>query len=159
MKNKITVLSRQAAEELISSGFPEGTAVISFYDPITKRTPEGYGPPDYEGVCGRVFTVALHDIDIDSLEDYGLTIDSYFPEADDAAGFITDAVNNGLDIICQCEYGQSRSSACAAAIREFFDGSGIEYFADYRYYPNQLVFNKLLDALRAYAGKNAMING
>ena len=46
------------------------------------------------------------------------------------------------------EYGQSRSAACAAAIREHFMG-GIEIFANYRYYPNQLVYNKLKAALDA----------
>ena len=42
-----------------------------------------------------------------------------------------------------------RSAACAAAIREHFYGDGIEVFADYRYYPNQLVYNKLKAALDA----------
>ena len=43
--------------------------------------------------------------------------------------------------------GCARSAACAAAIREHFYGEGIEIFADYRYYPNQLVYNKLKAAL------------
>ena len=59
----------------------------------------------------------------------------------------------GMDIICQCEYGQSRSAACAAAIKEHFEKSGIEVFADYRYYPNQLIFNKLRDALSSWKQK------
>lgn len=91
---------------------------------------------------------ALLDIDIETLEEFGLTVDTYFPEADALAAFIRSAHSDGLDIICQCEYGQSRSAACAAAIKEFFEGRGIEIFADYRYYPNQLVFNKLLEALK-----------
>lgn len=33
--------------------------------------------------------------------------------------------------------------------REHFYGDGIEIFADYRYYPNQLVYNKLKAALDA----------
>ena len=57
------------------------------------------------------------------------------------------AIEHGMDIICQCEHGQSRSAACAAAIKEHFEKSGIEVFADYRYYPNQMIFNKLRDAL------------
>ena len=43
--------------------------------------------------------------------------------------------------------GQSRSAACAAAILEFYEKNGISIFADYRYYPNQLVFNKVKKAL------------
>ncbi|NLB62365.1 MAG: hypothetical protein GX802_08150 [Clostridiales bacterium] len=53
-------------------------------------------------------------------------------------------------MICQCEYGQSRSAACAAAILEHFNNNGISVFADYRYYPNQLIFNKMLEALNRY---------
>ena len=56
-----------------------------------------------------------------------------------------------MNIICQCEHGQSRSAACAAAIKEHFEKSGIDIFADYRYYPNQLIFNKLRDALIHYS--------
>ena len=77
-----------------------------------------------------------------------LTADTYFPEAQALAEFIICAERDGLDILCQCEYGQSRSAACAAAIKEYFFGNGITVFADYRYYPNQLVFNKVYDALR-----------
>lgn len=83
-----------------------------------------------------------------SLEDFGLTFDTYFPEADELAVFILQAEQDGLDILCQCEYGQSRSAACAAAIREYFYHDGISVFADYRYYPNQMVFNKTLSALK-----------
>lgn len=89
----------------------------------------------------------IHDIDIEILGDYGVTYETYFPEVDKLADFIYTAVERRMDIICQCEHGQSRSAACAAAIKEHFDKSGIEVFADYRYYPNQLIFNKLRDAL------------
>ena len=37
--------------------------------------------------------------------------------------------------------------AAAAAIWEYFMHNGIQIFADYRYCPNQLVFNTLYDAL------------
>ena len=69
------------------------------------------------------------------------------PEADALAKFICQSKADGLDILCQCEYGQSRRAACAAAILEYFDGSGISIFADYRYYPNQVVYHKIMDAL------------
>ena len=38
-------------------------------------------------------------------------------------------------------------AACAAAILEYFNGTGISVFADYRYYPNQVVYHKIMDAL------------
>lgn len=146
----VSIYSRKEIEKLIETTFPTNTAVISFYDPKGKRTPKDYAPIDYKGKSERFFMVGIHDIDIEILEDYGLTYDTYLAEAEKLAEFIISANRDGMDIICQCEYGQSRSAACAAAIKEFFDKSGITIFADYRYYPNQLVFNKVLDALKEY---------
>lgn len=145
---KVQVYSRESIEKLLKADFPSNTAVISFYDPPSKRTGEVFYPVDYLGKAERVFTISIHDIDIEILEDYGLTFDTYFPEANSLAEYIHQAYSDGLDIICQCEYGQSRSAACAAAILEHYEGNGISIFADYRYYPNQLVFNKLRDALQ-----------
>lgn len=145
----VRILSRSAAEKLLQDGFPPLTVVISFYDPPSKRTGQMAVPLDYGGKVVEVFYVALHDIDLEILGEYGLSFDTYFPEAPALASFIYDAMETGVNIICQCEYGQSRSAACAAAIREHFYGDGIEVFADYRYYPNQLVYNKLKAALDA----------
>lgn len=145
----VKIYSREAVEKLAKADF-ENTAVISFYDLKSKRTPKDYAPVDYSGKCDRVFKIGLHDIDIEVLGDYGLTFDTYLSEADELAKFIYSAKNDELDIICQCEYGQSRSTGCAAAILEHFYKNGISVFADYRYYPNQLVFNKILDALKNY---------
>lgn len=50
-------------------------------------------------------------------------------------------------LICQCHYGQSRSAGCAAAITEYFNGDGIDIFANDRYYPNKLVYRKVIKAL------------
>ncbi len=137
---KITILSRKAAEAAIKSNRLQNTAVISFYDP-------GDTPLDYSGACDRVFSVAIHDRDPSALADVGLTVETYFHEADAVAEFIYGAKADGLDIVCQCEYGQSRSAACAAAILQHFSRRGIDVFADYRYYPNQLVYHKVFDAL------------
>ncbi len=143
----VQIYSRKEIEELLHGDFPDNVAVISFYDPKNKRTPKDDTPVDYSGKCSRVFQIGVHDIDISILEDYGLTYDTYMPEAADLARFIYSAKSDGLDIICQCEYGQSRSAACAAAILEHFYKTGISVFADYRYYPNQLVYHKVFDAL------------
>lgn len=144
---KVQIYSRKAVEELLAGDFPENTAVISFYDPPNIRTGEASSPVDYKGKAKRVFAVAIHDIDIEILGEYGLTFDTYFPEADSLAEYIDRAYKDGLDIICQCEYGQSRSAACAAAILEHYEKNGISIFADYRYYPNQLIYNKFKNAL------------
>ena len=140
---KVQIYSRKAMEELLQQGIPENTAVISFYDPA----PKGREPIDYSGKARQVFQVALHDIDFDILEMFGLSYEEYFPEADSLAEFILSAQAKDMDIICQCEYGQSRSAACAAAILEYFCKTGISVFADYRYYPNQMVYNKVYEAL------------
>ena len=80
-----------------------------------------------------------------------------FPEVDDLAEFIFNAKKEGKDIICQCEYGESRSSGCAAAIHEYFYKDGIKIFADYRYYPNQMVYHKVYDALEKYGVEKNVI--
>lgn len=144
---KVRIYSRKAIEKLLQGNFPENTAVISFYDPPNIRTGEVYSPVNFGKKAERVFTAAVHDINIEELLDYNSHFDNYFPEAAAIAEFVKKAYNDGLDIICQCEYGQSRSAACAAAILEYYYHNGISIFADYRYCPNQLIYNKLKSAL------------
>lgn len=144
---KVSIFSRESIQALIDGSFPEHTAVISFYTPPTARRKDT-APVDYVHRAQRLFYVCAHDIDLDTLPRYGLTYETYMPDVDELARFIKRAVNDGMDIICQCDYGQSRSAACAAAILEYYERAGITIFADYRYYPNQLVFNKVLHALR-----------
>ena len=147
---KVTIYSRKAIEKIQKQDFPKNVAVISFYDPNEGQTAPRYKPVDYTGKSDWVFQVAIHDIDLSVLGKFNMTYDTYFPEADQLAKFIYDAKENGLDIICQCEYGESRSSGCAAAILEHFYKNGISIFADYRYYPNQLIYHKVFDALEKY---------
>ncbi|MGN0529111.1 MAG: hypothetical protein ACI4IE_08250 [Eubacterium sp.] len=146
---KVSICSREAIEKLIEYNFPKNTAVISFYDPKSKYSIYDT-PVDYSSVTDRVFYICIPDLDITAFEDVGLTFDTYFTEAYNLAEFIYNAKNEGLDIICQCDYGESRSAGCAAAILEHFYKTGISIFADYRYYPNQVVFNKVFDALEKH---------
>ena len=85
------------------------------------------------------------------LDEFGLDEESYLKEADELAEFIYRAKAAGLDIICQCEHGQSRSAGCAAAILEHFSGRGIDIFANYSYYPSKLVYKRVLGALARYS--------
>lgn len=151
---QVQIFSRDATEKLLKGDFPQNAAVISFYDPPNIRTGEITKPVDFKEKAERVFTIPLYDIDIDILEDYGLNFETYFPEVDRLAAFIDKAYRDGLDILCQCEYGQSRSAACAAAILEHYYKNGISVFADYRYYPNQLVYNKVYNALERFYTAN-----
>lgn len=145
----VQIYSRKKIETIIAEGkFPQNTAVISFYGSITT-------PPDlvnYSGACERVMYIELDDLEFDELEEIGYSYDTFFPEADEAARFIIDINNKAMDIICECEYGQSRSAGCAAAILEDFFHNGISVFADPKYYPNKVVYHKLLDALKAHSG-------
>lgn len=136
MNNKILIMSRDEITGLELSG---SDAVISFYDAGTE--------PVRFGNCGvEVFCIELDDIDSDEpLFDY----EKFFPQAGAVTEFIIRAMTAGKRIICQCEYGMSRSAGCAAAILEHYQGSGITVFADDRYCPNKAVFRKLLDALKA----------
>ena len=151
---KIFIYSRKAMEKLLKSDFPENVAIISFYDPPGSFRGADYQPVDYSTKTDCVFEVALHDIDFAVLPKYHLTYETYFPEADELAEFIFTAKKDGKDIICQCEYGESRSSGCAAAIHEYFYKNGIDVFADYRYYPNQMVYHKVYDVLKKYGTRN-----
>jgi len=143
---KVDIYSRRAIGELMSKRFPPNTAVISFYTPQRTRG-RAEDRVDYSGVCERVIYVPIPDIDLEILGDYGYTYDTYLSNADEVAAFILEATRDGMDVICQCDYGQSRSAACAAAILQYFEGRGIDVFADYRYYANQLVYHKIYDAL------------
>ena len=51
-------------------------------------------------------------------------------------------------LICQCEHGQSRSAAVAAAILEFKSRRGIDVFSNDKYYPNKVVYRRVLEALK-----------
>lgn len=149
---KVSIYSRKAMEALLSRGKIENTAIISFHDPVGRgrRHLEDYEPIDFTGKCDRVMQIAIHDLDPEALSDFGLSVETYFPEGDELAEFIYKAKDDGLDIICQCEYGQSRSAGCAAAILEHFEHRGIDIFSDYKYYPNQLVYHKIYDALNKH---------
>ncbi|MCH5267497.1 MAG: hypothetical protein J1E62_04050 [Lachnospiraceae bacterium] len=147
---QVSIYSRETVTKLLKSGFPEKVAVISFYDPPSANSDP---PVDYSAKTDRVFMVAIHDIDLSVLPEFHFTYDSYFPEVDKLAEFIYEVKSDGLDIICQCEYGESRSSGCAAAILEHFCKNGISIFADYRYYPNQVIYHKVFDALEKLAAE------
>lgn len=152
---KVSVYSRAEVEKMIADGiFPKNTAVISFYDPKIKHIDSDYDCVDYYGYADEVFYSELDDLDIGYLTKKGLSYDVYFPEVDELAEYIYYAYNNSMDIICQCEYGQSRSAGCAAAILQHFYGKGIDIFADYRRYPNQVVYHKVFDALYKIKKKN-----
>ncbi len=152
---KVLIKSRKEIERMASEPFGEKTALISVTDfdyPFAELKNE----PDF------LLQIKFDDVPI--ADDFGeetghepteeekrIIERDYHTLTDEGAKRIVEFYNSVKDkaetLICQCEYGQSRSAACAAAIREYYYNDGISVFADYRYYPNQLIFNKVLEAL------------
>ncbi len=141
----VLIYSRKEIENIIANGeFPDETVVISFCSP-----PSDYSERvEYRDVCNNVFYLELEDLDIDELEEKGYTYETFFPQADKLAEFIDHAITHNMHIICQCEYGQSRSAGCAAAILEYYYHNGISVFTDYKRYPSLIVYHKVYDALK-----------
>ena len=151
----VFITNRRGIEERGRLPFPEKTAVISITDadyPFAELTCQ----PRYW------LKLAFDDVDGDLLLDE-LGAD-FSPEQRDAlmrkyhmftesqashvAEFYRDLVREGVEtLIVQCEHGQSRSAAVAAAIREYENKDGISVFADDRYWPNKLVFRMTLKQL------------
>lgn len=129
-------------EKLLNDDLPPKNAVISFYDDSYDKAGAKI---DYAGKADRVFYIEISDIE--QIGKQNMLFDTYLPEADELAGFIYRAKIDGWDIICQCDGGQSRSAACAAAILEHFYHKGNLVFENSRYMPNETIFNKIFDAL------------
>ncbi len=84
----------------------------------------------------------------DYVEDYYDTVLFNDQMAKKIAKFVIEIEPHISTLICQCEFGQSRSAACAAAILDFYNETGNQIFEDTRYMPNRLVYTKLLHALK-----------
>ena len=139
---KIEIHSFESIETRAQTPFNPGTAIISIGD-------NGNEPPGLKYAPDYILRLEFEDIAPDELDDEGINPDHIFndSQAREIAEFIYKVKDKTDTIICQCEYGQSRSAGLAAAIREHFHGDGIDVFADDRYYPNKLVFRKVLKAL------------
>ena len=72
-----------------------------------------------------------------------------YEQATEVAEFVEHIQNNGAEVlVCQCEYGQSRSAGIAAAVRQWLYSDAIEIFTDDRYYPNKAVYRMTLTAIQ-----------
>ena len=136
---KISIYSRSTLERKFEHHEidQENTAIVSFADSVDDfiEFPDGT----------NVMKIAFYDIGPYSIP----TTDYYrvLPEAKDIAKFVDTNIKQGKNLICQCDYGVSRSAGLAAAIMEHYKKEGVKLFADYRYTPNKFVFNKVLAAL------------
>ena len=148
-------MSRHAVEKYTETPMNEKTAIISITD-------VGFDFAFFKNNPDYLYQVAFDDVDNDVIVDevgkeyteeerkriearYNMLSDE---QAQEIAKFYFSICDKADCLICQCEHGQSRSAAVAAAILEFRSHKGIKIFADDRYYPNKVVFRKLLIALQ-----------
>lgn len=134
---KVSIYSRSEIERLIEKGIPSNTAIVSFSDQEDDCVEF---PNGTDVLCIVFYDIRPHSVTREQ-------IPSLLPEAKQIAEYVFQKKNEGKDIICQCDYGISRSAGLAAAILQRWGKNGIEVFADYRYSPNQIVYHKVLEEL------------
>ncbi len=139
----IKICSYEDIKKTALNRFEADTALISIGDTGADMPMLKYKP-------AYMLRLEFDDISNDETDDYSGRRFTLFNEetADRIAKFISAHEKEIKTLICQCEHGQSRSAAVAAAVSEFYFRNGISVFADDRYYPNKLVFRLTLKALR-----------
>lgn len=144
---KVEIHSIQSLKRLAHKPFAPDTALISIGDfgkelPLLEYKPAHILRMEFDDVTPS-------EIDYESSERYAFRLFSE-EQANQIADFVYRYWESRGTLLCQCHYGQSRSAAVAAAIKEHFYHNGIEIFADEqeRYCPNVYVFRLTLRALR-----------
>ena len=152
---KILIKSRKEIEMFSKKSFPPQTLLISITD-ANDIPVELTNEPEY------LIRVAFDDVDNDVIvdevgknataEEIVLVEQKYNMISREQAHEIAKTYYNHKDeintLICQCEHGQSRSAAVAAAILEFRSRRGIDVFSNDNYYPNKVVYRRVLEALK-----------
>lgn len=138
----IKICSYEDIEKTALKSFESDTALISIGD-------TGADMPNLKYKPKYMLRLEFDDISNDEAGDYNGQKFTVFSEetANKIAKFVLAHEKETKTLICQCEHGQSRSAAVAAAACEFYFRNGILIFADDRYYPNKLVFRLTLKAL------------
>ncbi len=150
----ITIANRKKIEKLAENPFSSATALISCTD-IENDPVKLQNMPDY------VLRLQFDDVGIEDFADFENNLPSeeevsrlsryYHIITDEQAIQVANFYNEIKDkvelLICQCEHGESRSVAIAAAIKQYECGEGIGYFVDERYFPNKTVYKKVYKAL------------
>ena len=132
---KVSIYSKPELFKIIKDkGLPPNTAVVAFTD-------EGCGEFLNFPVTADVLKIEFDDIRARDIPKERIV--ELLPEAHAIAVFVDQKIKEHKDIICQCDYGISRSAGLAAAILEKYAHKGIEVFSNYKYNPNQIVYNKV----------------
>lgn len=151
---KIRIFSKTAIEKYTNNPLMERTAIISITD-------YGFDFAELKNQPLYLYQISFNDVDndviVDDLGDNPNDIErkaieeKYHMLSDQQAKEIANfyfSICDKIDcLICQCEHGQSRSAGVAAAIMEYRNRKGIAIFSDDRFYPNKVVFRKVLAAL------------
>jgi len=151
---KIEIESRKNIKVRAQKPFPAHTALISITDfddgfAVLKNKPEYRLQLKFDDVPGEIYNEIFNSYS--TMTDTARTIKELHvlsdEQAEEIAAFVKSIYCKANTLICQCEFGQSRSAGLAAAIRQYLYEDGIEVFADDRYSPNKLVYKKTLTAL------------
>ena len=138
---EIAIFSRKQIETFSFIKYEKPTALISITD-VGWTFADLKNKPDY--LLQLEFDDVDNDVFVDELgrkptEEERIAIEKkYYMLTDEQARQIAEFYFNIADkaevLICQCEHGQSRSAAVAAAIKEYRTKDGINIFADDNYY-------------------------
>ena len=154
---KIRITSRKKIEEFCRNPMQEETALISITDHDNSFATLEYKPQ-------HLLQLAFDDVPAGDgfIEEEGRKLtDEEIAELEKAYHSITSeqvqqivdfyhSIKSSADLlICQCEHGQSRSAAIAAAIMEYEARTGITVFSNDWYCPNKSLFRKVLKALKS----------
>ncbi len=143
---KLEIHSFESIQNRARTPFEQHTSLISIGDPDAPPPELKYRPDHilrlvFDDITPAEINERFHD-----LPDYDVILFDD-QKARQIARFVMKYHAETDILICQCEYGQSRSAGCAAAISEYFYGNGIDIFADERYFPNRYVYHKLMNAM------------
>ena len=152
---KILIKSRKEIEALSQKSFSNKTLLISITDAedmpvLLVHEPEflirvAFDDVDNDVVVDEVGENATQEEKLSVEQKYNMISREQAHEIAKTYCNHKDEINT---LICQCEHGQSRSAAVAAAILEFRSRRGIDVFSNDRYYPNKVVFRRVLEALK-----------
>lgn len=134
---KVYIGNRAEIEERAKRPFHKDTALISITD-------ADYEFAELENKPSELLQLKFDDVDAD--EPINIITNE---QAAKIAEFYHKVSKTSKRVLCQCEHGQGRSAAIAAAILEYQSGDGIAIFANDKYFPNKVVFRKVLRALKA----------
>ena len=151
---KIEIGSRESTRKRANEPFAAHTALISITGAdddfvVLRNRPEYLIQSKFNDVSFEDldFILCRRHTEVEKLQFARINHMLNDKQAGEIAGFIKSILDKAELLICQCEHGHSRSAGVAAAVKQFLDKSGIEIFADDRYYPNKHVYRKVLEAL------------